>query len=840
MMATPNNHLDSNRSRNRRDDSLVLVLPRRFYLLSYLASILLAFAVGRLARHHILNQAGVLMQLMMPPKKQGLPLPTLPEGKKTPNTIYASKHYGGSGIVSSSDSLLSTSNRRRHESTSNKSKSNWVAYKVEEEAKEESIGELAHEPAGEHILVDIENVDAFFLNSEERLARAMIDLINFSGLTLLSYHCHKLQPLGVSCVGILLESHVSFHTWPLAGVITLDLFTCGPTQLVPLVPVVEKLFGVPNVPVAGKASVLPRMVWAHKRRGFHSKELQFNPEDIDLTKNLLGDRLWDKILVATVETKFQTIDIYDAFESRYESRESYQRSLTRDGSYESKNPELFQYDRIVFLDRIMQSRRFGERAYHEALVHPVMLTHRKAKRVAIIGGGEGATLREVLKHKTVEQVVMIEIDEAMVNTSRTYLSEWSDCSNLIGSTESCFDDPRATVYYEDAIAWFVDRYAHPDNSFQAGETFDVIILDSLDPSSAVSFSDMMYDNSVFSEALSNALGEEGLLVAQVGELPKLSDPPFSMSRDTQQLSFLLGLEKAGFEYVTNYDENLCGFSAPWSFLVAMKDIEYRANWHASESEQTLWIRKNAMETKTGELPFRYFDGSEMTGYRFPSRVQQELFCRQEPEECKLGSGFDPAIVNYPLSSFEVKQSGVANSGRGVYAKERIPQGSYLGLEASVHSILIMPLTYQVLAKMLKTEHDYFFTLFIGYLDGYAWDTFTFGERGSAVDSDIMTFVNHGCNGTYNTGDALDVTEQDISADGRILEILKQYNTTDVFNPFEERNHHVSLFTSNREIVEGDELLDNYLLYSCGHGLEELKAMCNGKDGIVTQYEHEEL
>ena len=64
---------------------------------------------------------------------------------------------------------------------------------------------------GQHLLIDIKDVDSTFLNSEERLATAIIDLINESQLTLLSYHCHSGTSLGygVSCIGVLLESHVS-------------------------------------------------------------------------------------------------------------------------------------------------------------------------------------------------------------------------------------------------------------------------------------------------------------------------------------------------------------------------------------------------------------------------------------------------------------------------------------------------------------------------------------------------------------------------------------------------------------------------------------------------------
>jgi|EP00979_Chaetoceros_neogracilis_P011123 hypothetical protein len=69
-----------------------------------------------------------------------------------------------------------------------------------------------HLPAGQHLLVDLMNVEADFLNSEERLADAMVESVKMGGLTLLSYHCHSLLPAGVSCVGVLLESHISFHT----------------------------------------------------------------------------------------------------------------------------------------------------------------------------------------------------------------------------------------------------------------------------------------------------------------------------------------------------------------------------------------------------------------------------------------------------------------------------------------------------------------------------------------------------------------------------------------------------------------------------------------------------
>jgi S-adenosylmethionine/arginine decarboxylase-like enzyme len=74
----------------------------------------------------------------------------------------------------------------------------------------------------------------------------MVDTVKEAGLTMLSYHCHALMPAGISCVGVLMESHISFHTWPAEGVITLDLFTCGNNPLLPVVETIEKLFGIPD------------------------------------------------------------------------------------------------------------------------------------------------------------------------------------------------------------------------------------------------------------------------------------------------------------------------------------------------------------------------------------------------------------------------------------------------------------------------------------------------------------------------------------------------------------------------------------------------------------------
>ena len=162
-----------------------------------------------------------------------------------------------------------------------------------------------HSPSGQHILVDIKGIDADFLDSEERLSDAMVRVVQDAGLNMLSYHCHKLDPAGVSCVGILLESHISFHTWPEEGVITLDLFTCGANPLLPVVPVIERLFGI------GENIVTK---WSHDLRGFRSAEerrANYLDDFSDLSVWVLSPlELYSKKSVYSGLTKYQRVDIW--------------------------------------------------------------------------------------------------------------------------------------------------------------------------------------------------------------------------------------------------------------------------------------------------------------------------------------------------------------------------------------------------------------------------------------------------------------------------------------------------------------------------------------------------
>ena len=172
----------------------------------------------------------------------------------------------------------------------------------------------AHSPSGQHLLVDIEGIEAAFLDSEERLSDAMVQTVQEAGLTMLSYHCHKLDPAGISCVGVLMESHISFHTWPEEGVITLDLFTCGPNPLLPVVSVIVRLFGIPRPGEDDKLNAK----WSHELRGFRTvaeRKANYLDEMSDLAMWVLSpSELYSKKQIYSNLTKFQRVDIWDIAE----------------------------------------------------------------------------------------------------------------------------------------------------------------------------------------------------------------------------------------------------------------------------------------------------------------------------------------------------------------------------------------------------------------------------------------------------------------------------------------------------------------------------------------------
>ncbi|WP_027859113.1 polyamine aminopropyltransferase [Marinobacterium jannaschii] len=148
---------------------------------------------------------------------------------------------------------------------------------------------------------------------------------------------------------------------------------------------------------------------------------------------------------------------------------------------------------VMALDGIIQTTEKDEFVYHEMLTHVPLFAHGNAKRVLIIGGGDGGILREVCKHPEVEHVTQVEIDQAVIDMCKEYLP---------GHSDGAFDDARANIVIADGIEYVSTT----------DEKFDVIISDCTDPvgPGEVLFSSKFYEN------CKRCLNDGGIFVAQNG------------------------------------------------------------------------------------------------------------------------------------------------------------------------------------------------------------------------------------------------------------------------------------------------------------------------------------
>lgn len=149
-----------------------------------------------------------------------------------------------------------------------------------------------------------------------------------------------------------------------------------------------------------------------------------------------------------------------------------------------------QYGKMLLLDSIVQTTEQDEFVYHEMISHIALNAHPNPQRVLVVGGGDGGVIREIIKHKSVKEAVLVEIDDRVVELSKQYLP-----------TIACaLDDPRVTVRIQDGIEYVKN----------AKNEFDLIVVDSTDPiGPAVGlFAQEFYRD------LHGALKDDGMFVAQ--------------------------------------------------------------------------------------------------------------------------------------------------------------------------------------------------------------------------------------------------------------------------------------------------------------------------------------
>jgi len=215
------------------------------------------------------------------------------------------------------------------------------------------------------------------------------------------------------------------------------------------------------------------------------------------------------------------------------------------------------FGKMLITDGKTQSAQFDEFAYHESLVHPPLLKSallsgddsNKPRSVFIGGGGELATAREVLRHRSVERVVMVDLDGKVIDVCKQYLPEWGG--------EEVATNPRLELIVGDAYAYLID----------CKEKFDVIIMDISDPIEAGP-GIMLYTQEFYAHC-TTLLNSNGVFVTQAGVAESV--PPehaIEGETDTSCYGPIQNTLATVFDCTVPYACNIPSFGSDWGFVMA--------------------------------------------------------------------------------------------------------------------------------------------------------------------------------------------------------------------------------------------------------------------------------
>ena len=244
------------------------------------------------------------------------------------------------------------------------------------------------------------------------------------------------------------------------------------------------------------------------------------------------------------------------------------------------------YGKGLVLDGKWQSCTGDEFIYHEALVHPAMICHTNPRNVLVLGGGEGATVREILRWKTVEQAMMVDIDGEVVEACREHLPEMH---------QNAFDDSRTNLVIADALE-VLD---------QTDQQWDIVISDLSDPiEEGPSF--QLFTKEYF-EKVQRVLAPGGYFVIQAGPVA-----PAELRLHARLVNTL----KAVFPNVHSYSAPTPTYGSPWGFAIGSTEAI------ASQPDPAT-IDQLLQEKTTGGL--RLLDGITLLGlFQTPTYIRQAI------------------------------------------------------------------------------------------------------------------------------------------------------------------------------------------------------------------------
>ena len=197
----------------------------------------------------------------------------------------------------------------------------------------------------------------------------------------------------------------------------------------------------------------------------------------------------------------------------------------------------------LVLDGKIQSSECDEFIYHETLVHPVMLTHPNPERVFVAGGGEGATLREVLTHKSVNRAIMVDIDKQVIDVCHRFLPSFH---------QNSFDDPRVELHFADARKYLEE----------SDHKFDVIIIDLPDPLEKGP-ARLLYTREFYRIA-QQRLAHGGIISVQAES---------ASWTDLEGFTAIINTLKTVFPVVRPYRTHIPSFTGEWGFASAAESLD---------------------------------------------------------------------------------------------------------------------------------------------------------------------------------------------------------------------------------------------------------------------------
>jgi spermidine synthase len=227
------------------------------------------------------------------------------------------------------------------------------------------------------------------------------------------------------------------------------------------------------------------------------------------------------------------------------------------------------HGRVLLNDGAFMLSERDERIYHEMMAHVPLAVNPQAKRVLIVGGGDGGTAREVLRHKHVEEVVMVEIDALVVEA----------CRKFIPQTAGALNDKRLELVIDDGVEYMKN----------STKTFDVILIDSTDPNGAAT---PLFGPEFYAD-VNRRLSENGIVIAQ-GE---------SAFYESEMQAKLLSITNPLFKYTSMFNfTNMTYPGGLWSFLWASRTLHPLKDFKDAPPELEMFYYNEAVHRASFSLP----------------------------------------------------------------------------------------------------------------------------------------------------------------------------------------------------------------------------------------------